>query len=188
MRSPVYPPVEYDTRLATAGCHCLRASENSMEESVARVQDRDKSLKCWQKSVCCFVGQALEPLSDFFPAQSRFQCHRHFPNPKAVPDAKISTSIPFTSPSKRRPRGVTDRPFVPVTPVKTYLTGYFTPVLQPKQREPRKQPRQRMKPSFHGEVWTQDFLTYWGCRGRKSCCKAEERNQRWQSTEKGNAW
>ena len=45
-RSESVPPVEYDTRLATTGCGCLRASENGMEESVARVQDRDKSLKC----------------------------------------------------------------------------------------------------------------------------------------------
>ena len=85
-------------------------------------------------------------------------------------------SIPKPSPMQRsqrqfrsqalqrelRPRGDIDRPLVPVTLVRTYLTGYFTAVLQPKQREPRKQPRQRMKPSFHGEVLTQDeiFLTY----------------------------
>ena len=99
-------------------------------------------------------------------------------NPKAVPNAKISTLIPFTSPSKRRPRDDIDSPLVPVTPVRAYLTGYLTAVLQPKLREPRKQPRQRMKPSFHGEVLTQNeiFERIEAAEAEKAAAK---RNQRW---------
>lgn len=83
-------------------------------------------------------------------------------NPKAVPDSKLSsTSVPKTSAATSTVPTAAASTALTETPVRTYLTGYFTELLKPKaDKNPSasKNPGQRVRPAYHGEALTQDEI------------------------------
>ena len=92
------------------------------------------------------------------PAQLRagFRATGIYPfNRKAVSDAKIATSIPFTQGKEASKASSTSATVPPVTPVRAHLTGYFAELLQPKVQQ-KVGGRKRIKPAYHGEALTLD--------------------------------
>ena len=59
MHSPVYPPIEYDTCLATDGCGCLRASEKAWRKVLQEYKIETRAPNADKKVFAALLAKLL---------------------------------------------------------------------------------------------------------------------------------
>lgn len=116
-----------------------------------------KASKADKKNFASLLAELLKLTMTPAQLRSGFRATGICPfNPKAVPDDKLASSIPFSfAPAQQT--AVAQASSGPVeTPIRTYLTGYFTELLQPKQPAVSGKRQDRIRPVYYGEALTRD--------------------------------